>query len=284
MNKRPAFLFYPGDFLKDPGLSTLNYHHIGVFVKLLCYAHQTDGELRYCEGGDPFTISDLAQTLGLEADETQKVIDTLIRRGCLKKRDDDGCLYNARMVRDCKEAQEYHENRKRASLIGVAARQKNKQPNVVPMVEPNVQPNVVPMVEPNNNQRLNQKATLSSSSSITSSIDNNFNKKGKMNLSPGTMPTNEQEAVDFCMGSQVPEWFIRKKAYTAAVAEGFKTAAGNMIASWPQWVLNYWNNYQGKHQNDKKAVRAPQYENGKIQLKSLNDEEPREVIHLKQLN
>ena len=237
MNKRPAFLFYPGDFLKDPGLSTLDYHHIGVFITLLCYAHQAGGELRYCEGGDPFTISDLAQTLGLEADETQKVIDTLIRRGCLKKRDDDGCLYNARMVRDCEEAQEYHENRKRASHAGVLARQRNKQPNVVPMVEPN------------NNQRLNQKATLSSSSSITSSIDNNFNKKGKMNLSPGTMPTNEQEAVDFCMGSQVPEWFIREKAFTSAQAEGFKTSGGNMIASWPQWVLNYWNNYQRKHQN-----------------------------------
>ena len=74
-----------------------------------------------------------------------------------------------------------------------------------------------------------------------------------------------------CMGTPVPEWFIKERAYPTAVAEGFKTAAGNIIASWPQWVTNYWNNWDN----------AQRRQNQKQKNTGLYDDNPVKKIDIK---
>lgn len=263
--KRPSFQFYPSDWMIDPGLSTLDYYHTGVFIRLLCFAFQAGGELRYCDGGSPLTITDLSNLLGLEANQTKKVIDTLIKHGCLKVREDDGCFYNARMVRDCKETQEYYEAKKRASEAGVEARRRIRESNVEP--NDNQMPNYgTTKKEPVVDVWSNQKATPSSSSS--SSIDKNK----YINTREGKMPESEQEAVEMCIGSPVPEKFIREKAYPQAVAHGFEDRGGR-IRNFKQWVTNYWNASENVRQREEQAKKPPerklQYESDRIHLKSL---------------
>lgn len=228
--KRPSFQFYPSDWMVDPGLSTLDYFHTGVFIRLLCFAFQTGGELRYCDGSEPLTITDLANLLGLEANQTKKVIDTLIKHGCLKVREDDGCLYNARMVRDCIEAKEFYEAKKRASEAGVEARRRIRESN-----ENQASNSGTTKKEPVVDVWLNQKTTPSSSSS--SSINNTTH---TAHARENRLPSNLQEAIDFCTGTGVPESFIRERAWPKMEAYGFMDQ-GNKITNWAKWVTLFWN-------------------------------------------
>lgn len=263
--KRPSFQFYPSDFIIDPGLSTLDYFHIGVYIKLLCFASQTGGELRYREGGEPLTITDLSVLLGLENNKCEKTIDTLLKHGCLKKRDDDGCLYNSRMVKDCKEAQEYHEERKRIAEKGARARWENSMLQASSKNnQKDASSNASSMLQASSKQCLNDAPSSSSSTSI------NINTLSNAHAREAKLPTSETEAVEMCAGIGVPDDFILTKAYPRAVAVGF-VDRGSRIMNWPQWVKNYWCASDNSRRREQSKPQA-------------RVEEPREVIHLKRLN
>ena len=40
--KLPAFLFYPGDWRKDPGVQSMDYEERGVWHELLCIMHESE--------------------------------------------------------------------------------------------------------------------------------------------------------------------------------------------------------------------------------------------------
>ena len=273
--KKPSFQFYPGDWIIDPGLSTLDYFHIGVFVKLLCFASQAGGELRYREGGKPLTVTDLSNLLGLEGNKTEKTINTLLDHGCLRRREDDGCLYNARMVRDCKEAQEYYEAKKRASDAGHAARW-GKMPDAMPNeCQTDASGNAKKMPVANVWQCQNDAPSSSSSTSIINTLSNAPAREGEGDpdgsIVPKNMPASPQKAIDMCLGTQVPEDFI-VKAYKEAYAVGFKDR-GNPIVSWKQYVVNYWeahlNAKKRREQNRIQPKPPDQYPNDRDDIPSL---------------
>jgi hypothetical protein len=125
--KKPYFQFYPSDFLIDPSVATLDYYSLGVYIKLLCYASQTGGYLRLHENGTALTIEDFGSLLAVPENECGRIIDKLLKHGCLKQTE-DGCFYNARMVKDTEEAKRYYEIKKKASEAGHKARySKNKE-------------------------------------------------------------------------------------------------------------------------------------------------------------
>lgn len=268
--KKPSFQFYPADWIIDPGLSTLDYFHIGVFIKLLCYASQAGGELRYCDGGALFTMTDLSNLLGLEANKTKQVIDTLLAHGCLKMRE-DGCLYNARMVKDCQEAKEYYEAKKRASEAGHAARWR-KMPDAMPSeCQKNASGNAKRMPVTNVWQCQNDAPSSSSSSSNINTPPNARARAQEEPPLPRNMPTDEQNAVDMCIGIGVPDDFIIQ-AYKDSYAVGFRDK-GNAIVSWPAYISAYWNRYSNaqkrKEQQKPKQEQKLQYPSDRIEVPTL---------------
>ena len=271
--KRPSFQFYPSDFIIDPGLSTLDYFHIGVYIKLLCFASQAGGELRYREGGEPLTITDLSVLLGLESNKCEKTIDTLLKHGCLKKRDDDGCLYNSRMVKDCKEAQEYHEERKRIAEKGAKARWENSTLQASSKHnQKDASSNASSMLQASVKQCQNDAPSSSTSSSIN--INSHTNAQARAQEEPPlprNMPTDEQNAVDMCAGIGVPDDFIIQ-AYNASYAVGFRDR-GNAIINWPAYISAYWNRYSNaqkrKEQQKPKQEQKLQYPSDRIEVPTL---------------
>ena len=265
--KKPSFQFYPSDWIIDPGLSTLHYFHIGVFIKLLCFSSQAGGELRYCEGGSPLTITDLSNLLGLESNKTEKTISTLLDHGCLKKRDDDGCLYNARMVKDCLEAKEYHEAKKRASDAGHAARWGKMPEAISDECQNDASGNAKTMPVAKVWQCQNDAPSSSSSTSINITLPN-------ARAREGTIPKDEKEAIDMCMGTGVPDSFIRDTAYPRALAIEF-IDRGSQIRNWPQWVVNYWHaseNY--KKRNENSSEKSVEKQNKKQKSDWLYNDKP----------
>lgn len=265
--KKPSFQFYPADWIIDPGLSTLDYFHVGVFIKLLCYASQAGGELRYCDGGSLFTMTDLSNLLGLEANKTKQVIDTLLAHGCLKMRE-DGCLYNARMVKDCQEAKEYYETRKRSAEIAANARWKNRNPDAS---DTQCERNASRISDASDTQCQNDAPSSSSTSSNINTPPNARARAQEEPPLPRNMPTDEQNAVDMCIGIGVPEDFIIQ-AYKDSYAVGFRDK-GNAIVSWPAYISAYWNRYSNaqkrKEQQKPKQEQKLQYPSDRIEVPTL---------------
>lgn len=266
--KKPSFQFYPADWIIDPGLSTLDYFHVGVFIKLLCYASQAGGELRYCDGGALFTMTDLSNLLGLEANKTKQVIDTLLAHGCLKMRE-DGCLYNARMVKDCQEAKEYYETRKRSAEIAANARWKNRNPNTS---DAQCERNASRISDASDTQCQNDASSSTSSSSYNINTHTNAQAREAEPILPKNMPATAQQAVELCIGLGVPDDFIIQ-AWNNAYAVGFRDRQ-NPIMNWPAYINAYYMRFlnaqeRKKQRNCKQEPPKDQYPTDRMDVPSL---------------
>jgi len=98
--KRPAFQFYPADWRKDLALRKCSLAARGMWVEIMCIAHECEpyGTLRH--NGDPLQADDIAGLVGMcSPREAKALIDELVRKG-VAKLDADGVLYSKRMVHD----------------------------------------------------------------------------------------------------------------------------------------------------------------------------------------
>lgn len=270
--KKPAFQFYTGDWAKDPGVKRLSPREKGVYLELLILMFDSEGyvlpmsdrDLMHCIN---FRTEDSEETCSVDA-IFRKVLDRLFECGVIHKTE-DGRLYNKRILRDLEEKDELSQKRSEAGKLGNEKRWgENRKPNRIcdNFAIANTSQGAI---------EKNRSSTSTSTSSSTSVLKEKINKKE--NLSPGTLPQNEQEAVDMCMGTPVPEWFIKERAYPTAVAEGFKTAAGNIIASWPQWVTNYWNNWDNAQRRQNQKPKQEGFFNNKpLKEIKIDDDEHRE--------
>lgn len=100
MGKLPGFIFYPGDWMKDPELRSVSSEARGLWIDMLClmFEAQPRGYLRLrCD--IPVTYERLARMTGnLEAKVSQWV-EELESAGVLS-RTDDGTIFCRRMLRD----------------------------------------------------------------------------------------------------------------------------------------------------------------------------------------
>lgn len=98
-DKLPAMQFYPGDWRKDPGVQALDFHDRGIWFELLCMMHESDSRGKLTLNGRPMPDAAIARNLGIteaEWKETRSRIEAYGVAGV----DEDGTLYNRRMVRD----------------------------------------------------------------------------------------------------------------------------------------------------------------------------------------
>jgi hypothetical protein len=136
-NKRPAILFYPGDWLRDTGLRLCSIEARGLWMDMICYMHDCVpyGYLKV----NHKVIHDvnLVPMVGVNLDILQRLLKELIDFGVCGV-DRDGCYFSRRMVRD-------EELRtKRASgghLGGNPALKKVKKINPKPLLEDNYKDN-----------------------------------------------------------------------------------------------------------------------------------------------
>lgn len=278
MAKKPYFQFYPSDFLIDPSVASLDYYTLGVYIKILCYMSQTGGYLRLHEGGPYLPKSDCGSLLALPENECGRVIDKLIKHGCLKETEDGG-LYNARMVRDTEEAKRYHEIKKKASEAGHKARygeNKEKITNESCQTAAKQLPDAVP----NSCQTACQTAAPSSSSSSSLDIKNK-NARAKAEIDGGAliepppgMPKNVEDAITMAGRAGVPEDFVREKAYPQCLASGWMLDNKRPMRHFGQWAKLYYSNWQNQEKRHQKTTqpfeRKDNYMyNSKIKLPEL---------------
>jgi hypothetical protein len=101
--KRPAFMFYPGDWLHDVALRMCSLGARGLWIDLMCVMHQGTpyGHLALQKNGDRRVISasDLAHMLGGNLKEVQALLDEL-ENAAVFSRTPEGTIYSRRMVAD----------------------------------------------------------------------------------------------------------------------------------------------------------------------------------------
>ncbi|MDA8378456.1 MAG: hypothetical protein M0Z50_15645 [Planctomycetia bacterium] len=156
--KLPSFQFYPGDWRKDPALAVCSLAARGLWIDIMCLAHESAdyGFLRV--NGHPMTTRQIARAVGAPEEEVDTLIAELEAAGVFS-RTDDGAIYSRRMVRDDK----LRRIRARAGRLGGnpdLVKQKVKQ-------KVNLDPN--PKVNLDHNLSSNQSPTPSSSSSSSTS-------------------------------------------------------------------------------------------------------------------
>ena len=123
--KRPAFQFYPSDWRKDPALSTCSLAARGLWIELMCVAHESEEYGVLSINGKPMTVQQIARTVGEAPAIVSKLLDEIEQSGVFS-RNDAGCIYSRRMVKD----ERLRNTRADAGRLGgnpVLLKQKDKQ-------------------------------------------------------------------------------------------------------------------------------------------------------------
>lgn len=97
--KRPAFQFYPADWQKDPGLQSCSLGARGLWVEMMCIAHQSEPYGHLAVNGNPMTPMQLSRLVGANTAEVRRLVDELEKAGVFSMAD-NGAMYSRRMVTD----------------------------------------------------------------------------------------------------------------------------------------------------------------------------------------
>jgi hypothetical protein len=97
--KRPAFQFYPGDWRKDVELRACSLAARGLWIDLMCVAHDCEPYGHLMLNGKPMTMQQMAGQIGVPAAQVKKLLDELIESG-VARTTDQGAIYSKRMVAD----------------------------------------------------------------------------------------------------------------------------------------------------------------------------------------
>ena len=97
--KRPSFQFYPSDWRKDSGLRLCSIAARGLWVEIMCIAHESDEYGKLKQNGRSFSHKTIAKLVGLSPQTCLKLLKEL-EENRVFSRDDDGTIYSRRMVRD----------------------------------------------------------------------------------------------------------------------------------------------------------------------------------------
>lgn len=97
--KRPAFQFYPADWRKDPALSTCSLAARGLWIELMCIAHESDEYGVLSIAGKAMTTQQLARAVGESPAMVMKLLNELSDANVFS-RDEKGAIFSRRMVRD----------------------------------------------------------------------------------------------------------------------------------------------------------------------------------------
>lgn len=97
--KRPAFQFYPADWRKDVELQSCSMAAQGLWINVMCLAHECEPYGHLTINGKGMTPAQLGRQVGLSAKECESLLDELLDTG-VARRTDEGVIFSSRMVRD----------------------------------------------------------------------------------------------------------------------------------------------------------------------------------------
>jgi hypothetical protein len=100
LSKLPAFQFYPGDWRKDMGVQSLNYHDRGVWWEMLCLMHESERRGVLVLNGQAMGEDSLSRLLGLDKQILTTTLTNLLTSGVASREDGTGAIYSRRMVND----------------------------------------------------------------------------------------------------------------------------------------------------------------------------------------
>lgn len=123
-DKLPALHFYPGDWWKDSGVQTLDHFHKGIWFELLLMMFDSSERGKLLLNGKPYSSKALAKRLAVEEQQLISCINELCDSGVCH-RDDQGTLFNKRMVRD----EEIRQNKIKAGSEGGRAKASKQNPS-----------------------------------------------------------------------------------------------------------------------------------------------------------
>lgn len=97
--KRPAFQFYPADWRKDAALQSCSMAAQGLWVNLMCIAHECEPYGHLVVNGKPMQDAQIARLTGLSGKELERLLAELLGAG-VARRAEHGAVFSRRMVRD----------------------------------------------------------------------------------------------------------------------------------------------------------------------------------------
>jgi hypothetical protein len=98
--KLPSFQFYPGDWMKDPGLRSVSLEARGLWIDMLCLLFEGGrrGYLQHATG-KPVSDEQLARMTGGSSEQVSRLLRELEDSGVFS-RTEHGTIYSRRMIRD----------------------------------------------------------------------------------------------------------------------------------------------------------------------------------------
>lgn len=97
--KRPAFQFYPSDWRKDAALQSCSLAAQGLWINLMCIAHECEPYGHLLVNGKPMSSAQIGRLVGLSAKEADKLMAELADAG-VSSTDAQGAIFSRRMVKD----------------------------------------------------------------------------------------------------------------------------------------------------------------------------------------
>ena len=208
--KRPAFQFYPSDWLRDTALRSCSTGARGLWIDMICYMHE----------GNPYGHLKVADKVILPANLARMVGETLevvegwleeLRHAGVYDTAEDGSIYSRRMIRD----ENLRQIRANGGKLG-------GNPNLKPKDKVNLE----------DNQKVNQKPTPSSSSSSSSSNS----------IKASRLPTDFQIPVDWKQWAKSERSDIDVEMEAESFKDYWSSKGGkeacktDWLATWRNWV------------------------------------------------
>jgi hypothetical protein len=97
--KRPAFQFYPADWRKDVELRSCSVAARGLWIDLMCIAHECEPYGHLTVNGRAMNAAQMAGQVGLVPAACKRLLDELIANG-VARQTADGTVYSKRMIDD----------------------------------------------------------------------------------------------------------------------------------------------------------------------------------------
>lgn len=97
--KLPAFFFYPGDWLKDPGLRRCSLAARGIWIDVMCLMFECEERGVLATAGHAWSDDEIARAVGGDYDMALSGLRELVDKG-VASRNQSGSVYCRRMVRD----------------------------------------------------------------------------------------------------------------------------------------------------------------------------------------
>lgn len=130
--KPPAFLFYPGDFLRNQHVMMMTYEERGIYITLL--------SSEWLEGSIPADLDLLSKLLRISRDEMERLWPAISPCFVTKSSKDKTGLINPRLEKERKKQRSYRKKQAENAKRGIEKRKSNKEDASVGTANPDAKP------------------------------------------------------------------------------------------------------------------------------------------------